>query len=211
MTEKYAEKISMLMDDELYDHDTANLIEGIKHDEWLKQCWERYHLISDAMKNNLPTIVKHDLAGRVSRALSSEHAFHLPAVKLRKPSSKPSYVKPAIGLALAASVALVAVLIVPWNNAQVPSRTAAPQAQYNTAQLDGGFPANGRVVADGAVEQPAVAHAGPGMTRELKVEPVLYDYLLDHNEYTDAASVQSTMLPYVRIVGFTSNAPADKH
>jgi hypothetical protein len=74
----------------------------------------------------------------------------------------------------------------------------------------------GQMVSDRmAAEQPPVQQAAvsqpttPAVSREVKVEPVLYDYLLDHNEYTDAASVQSTMLPYVRIVGYSSGGTGD--
>ncbi|HKJ21911.1 MAG TPA: sigma-E factor negative regulatory protein [Gammaproteobacteria bacterium] len=214
MTEKYAEKISMLMDDELNDHEAANLIQGIEHDEWLKQCWERYHLIGDALKNNLPGMVQHDLAGRVSEALSAEQVYHLPPIK--KPRSTPSFMKPAVGLALAASLAAVAVMVVPWHNGAVTAGEGQPQASLAAPTQGGGLAMGGQMVSDRvAAEQLPVQQAAvsqpttPAGGREVKVEPVLYDYLLDHNEYTDAASVQSTMLPYVRIVGYSSGAKGD--
>ena len=93
MTEKYAEKISMLMDDELRNPEAGNLIDGINHDEWLKQCWERYHLISDALKNNLPSLVKHDLGKRLSAALEAEKlTASTPTNRITmSPTSSPSW------------------------------------------------------------------------------------------------------------------------
>ena len=199
MTEKYAEKISILMDDELHGHEASNLIDGIKHDEWLRQCWERYHLISDAMKNNLPRMIQHDLGKRLAIALEAEPTYRLTP---HKPQDNVTYLKPVMGLALAASVAVVAFLLVPWESAtmapSVPQQQAAlvaPSIPHNSLMT-----VDDQVAANQAVTQPETAQ-----TRELKVEPVLYDYLVDHNEYTDSAYVQSSMLPYVRIVGYSGN------
>lgn len=205
MTEKYAEKISMLMDDELLDHEAVNLIQGIEHDEWLKQCWERYHLISDALKNNLPNVIKHDLAKKLSRALESEQTFRLTHLK---PQRSSRYLRPAVGLALAASVAVAAFLIVPLNN--------TPEVSPEISQV--AVPRQEAALTPAVRDQMVATHQGdqsavPPQVRELKVEPVLYDYLVDHNEYTDTTSVQSMMLPYVRIVGYsgTTNNTANGH
>lgn len=201
MTEKYAEKISMLMDDELHSQEAGNLIDGINHDEWLKQCWERYHLISDAMKNNLPSLVKHDLGNRLSAALDSEQTFRL---NPHKPHNNVTYLKPVMGLALAASVAVLAFLLAPWESATM-APTASSMAPEQAA-LDAPGPHLGAMLASDQIPAGQVV-SQPGMqpSRELKVEPVLYDYLVDHNEYTDSAYVQSSMLPYVRIVGYSSS------
>ncbi len=200
MTEKYAEKISMLMDDELHSQEAVNLIDGIKHDEWLKQCWERYHLISDAMKNNLPSLVKHDLGNRLSAALEDEQTYRL---NLHKPHhNNVTYLKPVMGLALAASVAVVAFLLAPWESATMePSITPQQVAVQAPAPQLGGLLASDQLASGQTVSQPVMQ-----TSRELKVEPVLYDYLVDHNEYTDSAYMQSSMMPYVRIVGYTSSA-----
>jgi len=199
MTEKYAEKISMLMDDELHSQEADNLIDGIKHDEWLKQCWERYHLISDALKNNLPGLVKHDLGKRLSVALEAEQTYRL---NPHKPHNNVTYLKPVMGLALAASVAVVAFLLAPWESATMaPSPVAPQQASLDTpAPQLGGMLASDQLTTGQLVSQPEMQPS-----RELKVEPVLYDYLVDHNEYTDSAYMQSSMLPYVRIVGYSGN------
>lgn len=200
MTEKYAEKISMLMDDELRTEEAGNLIDGIVHDEWLMHCWERYHLISDAMKNNLPSLVKHDLGKRLSTALEHEQAYRLNPH--HRPHGNVTYLRPVMGLALAASVAVVAFLLAPWES-ETMAPPAAQQAALDTPAL---APQLGAMVAADRVPAGQGA-AQPGMqpSRELKVEPVLYDYLVDHNQYTDSSYVQSSMLPYVRIVGYSSS------
>jgi sigma-E factor negative regulatory protein RseA len=202
MTEKYAEKISMLMDDELQGQEASNLIDGIKHDEWLRQCWERYHLVSDALKNNLPTLVKHDLAARLSKALDAEQTYRIIPHRPQN-STATTYFKPVMGLALAASVAVVAFLLAPWEGTTmapiIPQQQAAMTAsipQLGNAMTAEQVAANMTDGRDQTQQQPA---------QELKVEPVLYDYLVDHNEYTNAAYVQSSMLPYVRIVGYSGN------
>ena len=200
MTEKYAEKISMLMDDELRNPEAGNLIDGINHDEWLKQCWERYHLISDALKNNLPSLVKHDLGKRLSAALEAEQTYRL---NPHKPHHNVTYLKPVMGLALAASVAVVAFLLAPWESATM-APSVLPQ-QASIAAPAAPAPHGGMLASDQLPSAQSVSPPGMQASPELKVEPVLYDYLVDHNEYTDSAYVQSSMLPYVRIVGYSGN------
>lgn len=212
MNEKYAEKISMLMDDELPATETVKLTEGMKHDPDLRRCWERYHLVSDALKNNLPFLVHHDLAHRVSQALQSEPLYNLPAPKSAKVYHG---LKPAIGLALAASVAAVTFILAPWEsstlNPAVPQdqqaaldvpavAVQAPLALATTSAAQAAVTAVPATVVEVSGGNAVAAQQAP---RELKVEPRLYGYLVDHNVFTDIGAVQGTMLPYVRIVGYS--------
>ena len=57
MMKNSAEEVSMLMDDEVDEHSRARIIRKLHDDAGMKSCWERYHLISEALRNNLPEII----------------------------------------------------------------------------------------------------------------------------------------------------------
>jgi len=74
--------------------------------EEMRDTWARYHLIRDCLRHQDGHIARSGLSVRVSAALSGDPAAHGEV-----PVSR-NWLKPVVGLALAASVALVAVLTV---------------------------------------------------------------------------------------------------
>lgn len=196
MTERHAEKVSMFMDDELDDYDAVDLAGDIGQDQGMKSCWERYHLISDALKNNLPPLIHHDLVERVSASLEPEPAFNNPSLKSHKANT---YIKPVAALALAASLAAVAVLVTPLQDSSV-SPVQEQRASLPVANV-------GNVVSQA---EPLREKQMLGNTDESRFEPEFYDYLVNHNEYLQATSMQSNMLPYVRIVGYSSSHDGER-
>ncbi len=113
MTEQVAERVSMLMDGELDQQKTVRLLDDLRNDERLQHHWRCYHLIGDAIRNNLPENSNQALASNIFKALESEPA-------LTSASSSvvvyPSFIKPVAGLALAASVAAVTVIGFQWGD-----------------------------------------------------------------------------------------------
>ena len=119
------EKISSFYDDELDATDHDSVIDSLKQDEQ-KQVLNRYGMIGDAMRKNLPNNPDHDLFSRVQSALESEPALLAPSpvnvdkvaehvdqgnvVELTAKPSSSHFFKPAAGFAVAASVALASVL-----------------------------------------------------------------------------------------------------
>jgi len=115
--------LSALIDGELDAVEYDNIIKHLKADAALKSKWTRYHLINDAMKINLPSVVSHDLCRRVQKALETEPTLLVPASQIQ---SKPNQQLPAIekqaatvvsatpfglkGYAVAASVLVVSAL-----------------------------------------------------------------------------------------------------
>ena len=98
------EQISSLVDGELNDADCHEMLESMLADKESSRCWERYHLISDTHKRNLPDIIDNQLASRVMAELENEPTVLAPT-RTHSPISKQM-----AGLAIAASVATVAVL-----------------------------------------------------------------------------------------------------
>jgi len=144
------EKLSLFVDGELETQEADALLSSMCREGNLKSCWHRYHLIGDALRNNLPRDTKHNLAERVSSALKDEPTLLCPPPLT---SSKPQ--KSWTGFAIAASVAVVgfvAVSLLGWNINQknqplvaqqnepkisAPvTRTLAAEDRFNTNQVD---------------------------------------------------------------------------
>ena len=176
MKEKLHEQLSALVDDELETAEQALLLRQIGADPALRERLERYQLISDALQNHLPPRLDIDFYKYVQAALLDEPAVQVEVSRLA------GMVKPLAGLAVAASVAVVAVLSLQAVRTEVPSSTplvaSVPAAQdYLRAEIK--------------VPSAASPHDPQGLSA----------YLVNHNEY----AVNRGMLPYVRLVGHEMN------
>ena len=121
MSEKTREHISSLMDGEISRETSRFLVRRLGSDEELCATWARYHLVRDCLRHHDSGLSGDDLCDRINRALDEE----APHSASRRFST--AWLKPAAGMAIAASVALMAVLSVdPGDNGvqQVPSSLA---------------------------------------------------------------------------------------
>jgi sigma-E factor negative regulatory protein RseA len=178
MNDSLHEQLSALVDDELtgYEHDL--LLKRIGNDDQLYQRLSRYQLISDALQSHLPERVDPAFSRRVKGMLRSEPA-------LSGYSRLTALAKPMAGLAVAASVAVMAVMSIQSSRQETSSpadvvASVPPAGDYLRVQDDPGKP----------VSSPA--------DRKLDI------YLVNHNEYAVNRGMQG-MLPYVRIVGHEMN------
>ncbi|MBY6188116.1 anti-sigma factor [Marinobacter hydrocarbonoclasticus] len=78
MTER-KEKLSAWMDDQ----PVEGLYQDLLADAELSERWHRYHLIGDAMRNELPESLQLDIAANVADALESEPAILAPQSRRR--------------------------------------------------------------------------------------------------------------------------------
>jgi sigma-E factor negative regulatory protein RseA len=106
MSDKLREQISALADDHLAESEHELLLRRFAVDKALRACWERYHLIGEAMRKNLPPADTRGLADRVMAEI------HPPAAAADAEQPEPAilFSKALAGFAVAASVAVVAVL-----------------------------------------------------------------------------------------------------
>ena len=182
MKERTSESLSALMDGE------AVATGAI--DELLASCdaratWARYHLIGDAMRDGLPARVDPGLAARVAARLAGEPALLAPQRR------RPAFLKPLAAMAVAASVAGLAVVT-----------------------FDRG-PDTPAVAAVAAVAPPAAPTPAPPATLT-PVPPVevvrwappdaaaaarLNGYLVNYSEQRSTMAVPGVLPPYVRLVG----------
>ena len=56
MSDDVREKLSALVDGELGDDEAVDLLDKMSHDSALKDVWERYHLVSDVLRNHLSPV-----------------------------------------------------------------------------------------------------------------------------------------------------------
>ena len=183
MTESTREDLSALVDGEMEEADAHKVIDKLMADPRLMAEWARHHLISDVLRGKNPVVPAGDLALRVSEAVAAEPVLSADVVPLRPATPTASPWKPLAGLALAASVATVAILGARnWD-----SSPAGPQVAQAPAA---------------AKTQTAAVQSGK-MRWDVKgrsVEARLNRYLVNHSEYLNNG--MQGMLPYARIVSY---------
>jgi sigma-E factor negative regulatory protein RseA len=178
MKDSLYEQLSALVDDELTGSEHDLLFKRIENDDQLYQRLSRYQLISDALQSHLPERVDPTFSRRVKGLLRSEPA-------LSGYSRLATLARPVAGMAVAASVAVMAVMSIQSARQETssPAEVAAsvsPAGDYLRVQDEPGNP----------VRSPT--------DRKLDI------YLVNHNEYAVNHGMQG-MLPYVRIVGHEMN------
>jgi sigma-E factor negative regulatory protein RseA len=180
MASQREEQVSALVDGEASGGEINGAISALLSDAALRERWSRYHLISDALRNNLPDLPCHTMADRVREALEDEPTILAPR---RRRVHMPGFVRQAAGLAVAASVTAAAILGV--------------QYMHSGEEGDGATP----VLAQGPQTQEYRRLGGAAPVREVSevYQSNLDPYLVNHNEYSVSSGMQG-MLPYVRIV-----------
>lgn len=207
------ERVSSFMDGE-----AGEVPEVLCTDNAAKGCWRRYHLIREVLRDSKPACLSGRFNARLMQALENEPVIMAP--RLLKPRNRlpARLLKPAAGLAIAATVAAVAV--VGFQNLGYPPgvvnqpRTAATDAgvenDINTGVATGGGSRNVQL-ADAPASRPAPAVnqrtfvSAPGGTgEERQADDSLNGYLLEHMEQSTGGHAPG-MLPYVRLAGYENN------
>ena len=156
MNTESREHLSCLMDGEISRETGRFLVRRLGADEELCATWARYHVVRDCLRHNEGGGAGEDLSRRVRRALERES----PPVAARK--SLQSWIKPLASVAVAASVALMAVVAVGPGSQAVPEPAASlaeetpaetftspqsltPSPISRQASLSGGQPGDSRM------------------------------------------------------------------
>ena len=130
------ERISALVDSEA---ESASWLKAVVQDSEQQQVWNRYHLIGDAMRNELPKQLDTDLASRIAAALADEPTVLAPVAKATTSRWQPAVVRVLRGagqFAMAASVAAVTILGVQHYNANSLATGTHPTV-LNTVPVGG--------------------------------------------------------------------------
>lgn len=184
MNDKIKEQLSAMVDGELPGNEQGFLLRRLEHDRDLQSSWSRYHLIGDAMRKHTPNTVDHDLAVRVSNALEQHEQEHGAEAVVGRQGVQ--VLKPVAGMAIAASVAVMAIVGIQNFNQVSPKQNPLPtlakqETVPNIVRVRG---------TRWDLQKPAV-------------ESKLNSYLVNHNEYANETNLQG-MLHYARIAGYDS-------
>lgn len=109
------ESLSALVDDALGRPETDRLLERLRHDRQARQRIDRYAVIGMAMRGEAPAMPRRDFAVEIMQRIqaeSAEPASRAAAWRLDLGWLWQGWRMPAFGVALAATVAGVAVLVV---------------------------------------------------------------------------------------------------
>lgn len=123
MSESKFETISSLVDNyRATDHESEQAIDDILKDEHLSSTWQRYHLIGDVIRDEIPPALQLDLSARIADALQDEPTILAPnRVEDKAPNKFKAkviqLVKPFGQLAIAASAAGLMIIGVQQNTA----------------------------------------------------------------------------------------------
>jgi sigma-E factor negative regulatory protein RseA len=196
MANDQEERVSALADGELDHHQLDALLARMRKDDALRARWARYHLISDALHNNLTRGTQLDISRRVSAAIEQEPVIFAPLWQRAFPSRR--MVKQAAGVAMAASVTAVAILGAQWVNRDMSAPAVPALASVATPEP----PKAIELVAmeSPSMGQPAVAQmTGSQQPADQVWIRNLDSYVVNHNEYAGSSSMHS-VLPYARLV-----------
>ncbi len=178
--EQVKSQVSSFMDGEIEKDEVSLLCKRMANNQELREQWRDYHLIRDVLTQQLPEQPNVDLSARIQDALSDEPTF---SAKTKVAST--GLVKRFSGLAVAASVAILGVVVVLNTAVQPGSGEATILASTSAPET--------------AETQLAAVSNSINSTVQ-PMDPRLNKYLVDHSEYAVSASVHG-ILPYARIVG----------
>ena len=177
--EHLKEKLSALVDNELDELEERRVFTALEGDVALRRTWERYHLVRAALHQDVDVVVAQDAAEQVARRIEAEPST---AVSFRRHRTSRF-----LGtLAIAASVAAIAITGVQW--VQQPAPAPLPVLAANN-------PAPQNFIRSGTTRWDM---------KEPEAESALNAYLVEHDEFASTSGLGG-MMPYVRIVSYDNN------
>ena len=192
MSKESLEHLSSLMDGELLHETGLFLTRRLSSDEAMCDTWERYHLIRDCIRQPGSKQLVTGMCAKLSASLDAEEA---PSVSLWR---NHHWLKPVTGLAIAASVALMAIVV--------------------TAPQPGELPGTADTVLSTTVNQPFVSPntlALAPRSQAVNYSPTqqansnrLNAYLLRHNQMARTAGRQG-FVSFVPIVATATDSVAE--
>jgi len=189
MKKESLEHLSSLMDGELSRETSLFMTRRLSSDKGLSEKWERYHLARDCIRQPGSKQLVTGLQARITASLEAEAA---PAVSVW---NRNRWLKPVSGLAIAASVALMAIMV-----------TAPPQGVEDVA--DPGL-ASQPFVSPNTLPMAPVSQsqaASFGSDQQLNV------YLLRHNQMARTVGRQGfvSFVPFVANPGEAATSAEDE-
>lgn len=191
MKEIDQELLSRILDENVSEFETQRILKEMKSDDELRSKLHRYNVIGHAMRNELPAQINKNFVHNVMSKLADENISELDEnvapvnERINKVIEKDSSrFKTAIGLAIAASVAVVSFVSF-QNYVQTNNEDAAPA-----------------MVADRVIEESDIQRVSSEDLQNFISNPEaaasFNSYIMNHAEYASPR----VSVPHVRIVGY---------
>lgn len=187
MKEIDQELLSRILDENVSEFETQRILKEMQSDDELRSKLHRYNVIGHAMRNELPPQINQNFVHNVMNKLSNENMSELEEVVtpiqevIEKDSGR---FKTAIGLAIAASVAVVSFVSF-QNYVQTNNEVVAPA-----------------LVADRVIEESDIQRVSSEDVQNFISNPEaaasFNSYIMNHAEFASPR----VSVPHVRIVGY---------
>ncbi|MEM9056499.1 MAG: sigma-E factor negative regulatory protein [Pseudomonadota bacterium] len=200
MTQTPNDQVSAFFDNEIDEAEGELVLRRLTKDRELRDCLSRYAIIGEAVRRNQP--LPCDVAERVQAALVGEPALSTPAAA---GGAMPSFWRPLVGAAIAATVAVVAII----GLRGLPGTPGAGDVPLATVQQGEPVPATlavtpVNVVSADSYTVPAVM---PVERQSIEARRRLNSYLVSHSQYAKRIGPQN--IGAFRAVGFRTGAVPD--
>jgi sigma-E factor negative regulatory protein RseA len=174
MSDPVKEQLSACLDGELSRAELDLVLKQVGRDPELKAAMSRYAAIGELVRSAGSVRASKDFASRVTAAVEAEAP--LAATKRATVRTAPAWLRPVTGLAVAAGVAAVAVIVLQMGTAtDVPPAASAPQLAQATP------PAATQVVEPTTTIVPA---ASPQVSHAPVLDARLANYVVAHSEFS---------------------------
>jgi sigma-E factor negative regulatory protein RseA len=194
MSEEIKEQMSALVDGELEVRSASRVIDVLLESDEMQAYWSRCHVVRDVLRHKAYSDAGTELCKRVRGCLADE-PLHFPARRLL-PRRWSDTLKPAAGVALAASVAVAAILAVRGlDEIPVEPRAAGiPAVQVAAHRPSAVIPASATDSPPASLRRLQWNTAAPAVAHRLN------GYLVNHSEHLGGPI--GGLHPYARIVGY---------
>ncbi|MBF8292755.1 MAG: hypothetical protein HW392_1582 [Steroidobacteraceae bacterium] len=175
MTERIKEQLSAFLDGELPEPESALLLKRLERDDDLRAALSRYSLIGAVMRSDGDVPAARQVAARVSAAIAREPAGRMAAARFRSAA----LMRPLTGLAVAAGVAALALLLMQRFDSERPLQPEPVLAQVADA------PVEPVMVAADPAETPSRTYTTPAAADGPGSLPAAQfaNYLVAHSSY----------------------------
>ncbi len=118
-------KISAMMDGELYEDEVDSIVTQLKADDEAQQSWEIYHLIGDVLRQ--PESIHREIGSSVHELMINEPTVLAP--------KRVGISERFRNIALSAAASVMALGVVAWMSLQVPPQNLPQMAMQQQTQL----------------------------------------------------------------------------
>ena len=193
MKEKDQELLSRILDEDVSEFETQRILKEMNSDGELRMKFQRYSLIGYALRNELPENINQNFVHSVMDKLADEEMSAPEYKEAVEDDKQSSSFKTAIGLAIAASVAVVS--FVSFQNYMQTKNEVTPPA----------------MVADRVVEESDIQRVSSEDLQNFISNPEaaasFNSYIMNHAEYASSR----VSVPHVRIVGYDKDEVNTNH